>query len=130
MKYMPPVRSSAYMDMYRVVVEEIEDKTDPSNVKINYVIHTGDKMVRILTESELPIILAAKITLIKAYAAGTGQNANKGTPYTSRYPEEFNDIGWRIDAGNNTDKVYCVIMPENLFNYLRGENGRNSRVKS
>lgn len=130
MKYMPPVRSAANMDLYRVVVEEIEDKTDPSNVKTNYVIHTGDKMVRILTESELPIIVAAKITLIKAYATGTGQVANLGTPYTSRFPEEFNDIGWLIEGGNKTDRIYCVIMPTNVLYYLRGDNGSNTRVKS
>ena len=113
----PPIRSTYDPQVYRVVV---------SHLGMEYIIHTGDNMFRILTEDKLPDEISSKLTMIKAYEPYVVLSELRGmanhTPYINTFPNEFWDIGWCVGTYPNTDnKMYCLLLDLSLLKRLRGE---------
>lgn len=113
-----PVISEYDNSYYRVLIEQ--NNTD-------YTIHTGDNMMRILAESQLPKELRVKLAMVKAYETrhkdAVPEPPNAYASAISMYlnetfPSEFNDIGWRC---NCEGQFYCVITTAETLDSLRGE---------
>ena len=115
-----PVQSEHDSNYYRVMVEQVDT---------TYTIHTGDNMMRILKEFELPKEIRTKLTMIKAYES---REENKTVEVDGMFiwstmelylnqdfPPEFNDIGWRCRSGPR--EFYCVITTAETLDSLRGE---------
>lgn len=117
-----PIVSQHDSDLYRVLMDERNDK---------YTIHTGDNMFRILASGDLPDEIKSKLSMIKAYEPKvdigmewnqvstttiTTSPFNPISLYSSTFPPEFDDVGWKCVTGQ-----YCVILTHETLASLRGE---------
>lgn len=123
-----PILSEHDTGYYRVLMEQV------GNV---YTVHTGDNMTRILEEFALPKEMRVKLAMIKAYENNSRKEEQEATPgthtftfsvwspmdlYSSTFPSEFNDIGWRCKSDLVSDReFYCVVTTAETLDSLRGE---------
>ena len=123
MESFAPIISQHDSDLYRVLMDERNDK---------YTIHTGDNMFRILASNDLPDEIKSKLSMIKAYEPKADVSMDIWTQvatsaisqsiyspislYSSTFPPEFDDVGWKCVTGQ-----YCVILTHETLASLRGE---------